>query len=53
MQLEPGLRQNVEFGYYPSGHMIYLNVNALKMLKTDLSRFYSQTANAPAIMPTS
>ncbi len=47
MELEPKLRNNIEFAYYPSGHMIYLNVDALKQLKTDLSRFYSQSAAAP------
>ncbi len=41
MELEPKLRGNVQFGYYPSGHMIYLNVDALKQLKTDLSAFYT------------
>jgi len=46
MELEPKLRQNIEFAYYPSGHMIYLNVDALKQLKTDLARFY--TAAAPS-----
>jgi len=45
MELESKLRQNIEFAYYPSGHMIYLNVDALKQLKTDLARFY--TAAAP------
>ena len=30
MNLDPKLRQNIEFAYYPSGHMIYLNVEALK-----------------------
>jgi carboxypeptidase C (cathepsin A) len=45
MELEPKLRQNIEFTYYPSGHMIYLNVDALKQLKADLARFY--TAAAP------
>ena len=44
MNLEPRLRQNIEFGYYPSGHMIYLNVEALKQLKADLANFYSQAA---------
>jgi carboxypeptidase C (cathepsin A) len=44
MELEPKLRQNIEFAYYPSGHMIYLNVDALKQLKTDLSRFYAEAA---------
>jgi len=42
MELEPKLRGNIEFGYYPSGHMIYLNVDALKQLKSDLAGFYSR-----------
>ena len=41
MQLEPSIRQNIHFGYYPSGHMIYLNVDALKQLRSDLDQFYS------------
>jgi carboxypeptidase C (cathepsin A) len=45
MELEPKLRQNVQFAYYPSGHMIYLNVDALKQLKTDLAAFYSSAAH--------
>ncbi len=44
MELDPKLRHNVEFGYYPSGHMIYLNVEALKQLKSDLAKFYSAAA---------
>ena len=43
MMLAPDLRKNVEFGYYPSGHMVYLNVDALKALRRDLEGFYSQT----------
>jgi carboxypeptidase C (cathepsin A) len=42
MQLEPKLRANIEFAYYPSGHMIYLNVDALKQLKSDLAGFYTR-----------
>jgi carboxypeptidase C (cathepsin A) len=42
MELEPKLRGNIEFGYYPSGHMIYLNLDALKQLKSDLAGFYSR-----------
>ncbi|SPE42186.1 Peptidase S10 serine carboxypeptidase (fragment) [Candidatus Sulfopaludibacter sp. SbA3] len=44
MELEPKLRQNIDFAYYPSGHMIYLNVDALKQLKTDLAAFYMRAA---------
>ncbi|MGI4829965.1 MAG: S10 family peptidase, partial [Janthinobacterium lividum] len=40
MMLSPVLRGNVEFGYYPAGHMVYLNVEALKMLHDDMDRFY-------------
>lgn len=43
MELDAKLRGNVEFGYYHSGHMIYLNVDALKQLKSDLAGFYSRT----------
>ena len=42
IELEPKLRGNIEFAYYPSGHMIYLNVEALKQLKNDVSGFYSR-----------
>ena len=42
MMLPPSLAGNVEFGYYPAGHMVYLNVDALKQMKSDLSRFYDK-----------
>ena len=43
MELDPKLRQNIEFAYYPSGHMIYLNVDALKQLKVDLAAFIDKS----------
>jgi carboxypeptidase C (cathepsin A) len=43
MMLAPQIAKNVEFGYYPAGHMVYLNVDALKMLVHDLDGFYAQT----------
>ena len=46
MELDPKLRQNIEFAYYPSGHMIYLNVDALKQLKVDLAEFYTRATPA-------
>jgi carboxypeptidase C (cathepsin A) len=45
MNLEPALRGNVQFGYYPSGHMIYLNVDALRQLKGDLAGFIGKAGN--------
>lgn len=44
MMLTPDLAKNVEFTYYPSGHMVYLNVDALKDFKRDLDSFYSSLA---------
>jgi carboxypeptidase C (cathepsin A) len=44
MALEPDLRGNVQFGYYPSGHMIYLNVDALKQLTADLGGFIDKAS---------
>jgi carboxypeptidase C (cathepsin A) len=45
MDLDPSLRGNVQFGYYPSGHMIYLNVEALHKLKDDLAGFIAKAQN--------
>jgi carboxypeptidase C (cathepsin A) len=42
MSLPPQLARNVEFGYYPAGHMVYLNVDALRQMKADLLRFYAE-----------
>ena len=39
MDLPAELRGNVHFGYYPSGHMIYLNTEALHKLHADVEKF--------------
>ena len=44
MQLDPQLKSNVRFAYYPSGHMVYLNPEALRQMKADLARFYDEAA---------
>ncbi len=40
MGLEPALEKNITWGYYPSGHMIYLNPASRRQLREDLGRFY-------------
>ncbi|MDQ2991704.1 MAG: peptidase S10, partial [Candidatus Eremiobacteraeota bacterium] len=38
--LNPALQKNITFGFYPSGHMVYLNPAALATFKADLARWY-------------
>ena len=42
MQLDRSLLPNLRFAYYPSGHMVYLNVEALHAMHADLARFYDE-----------
>jgi carboxypeptidase C (cathepsin A) len=42
MWLDKPMRGNVEFAYYPSGHMVYLNPQALTSMKADVARFYDE-----------
>lgn len=56
MELQPGQFRNLEFRYVPSGHMAYLNPDALKMLHRDLSAFYDEVvsgamSNTPPVAP--
>ena len=44
MQLDPTVRPNLKFAYYPAGHMVYLNVEALKAMKADLAKWYDEAA---------
>ena len=40
MGLDPALAKNLSWGYYPSGHMIYINPGSRQQMKSDLTRFY-------------
>ncbi len=40
MGLDPSLEKNISYGYYESGHMIYLHQPALVQMKQDLAKFY-------------
>jgi carboxypeptidase C (cathepsin A) len=40
MALDPSLRGHISYGYYGSGHMVYLHAAALAQFKSDLARWY-------------
>ena len=40
MALDPSLRGHITYGFYESGHMVYLNLTALAQFRSDLSRWY-------------
>ena len=42
MMLEPAQQRNLEFRYYPSGHMVYLNPEALHAMRLDVERFIGE-----------
>jgi carboxypeptidase C (cathepsin A) len=44
MGLDPSLEKNFSWGYYRSGHMIYIHPEARKRMKEDLARFYDEAA---------
>ncbi|SFS16271.1 Carboxypeptidase C (cathepsin A) [Granulicella pectinivorans] len=41
MLLPEKIAKNISYGYYPAGHMVYLNVDALKEMKRDMDKFYT------------
>ena len=46
MMLEPAQQPNLQFRYYPAGHMTYLNPDALRQMKRDLAAWYDQAVDA-------
>jgi|SRR5579884_18367 len=40
LDVAPALQKNITFGFYQSGHMVYLNDSALPQFKSDLARWY-------------
>jgi len=41
LALEPQLQSNIEYHYYPAGHMMYIDPVSASRLKADLSAFYA------------
>jgi carboxypeptidase C (cathepsin A) len=48
MMLEPAEQQNLEFRYYPSGHMVYLNPDALHQMRLDVESFIRRAVGEAA-----
>jgi carboxypeptidase C (cathepsin A) len=45
MNLSPRLQRNISYGFYQSGHMIYLNQSALDDYHRDLERWYNEAVH--------
>ena len=43
LNLSPELQSHVTFGYYESGHMVYVNQPSLAKFKSDLAKFYRES----------
>jgi carboxypeptidase C (cathepsin A) len=43
LQLPPSLQSNITYGFYESGHMVYLHAEALQQFHDDLERWYTQS----------
>lgn len=43
LNLDPSLRKNVSWAYYESGHMMYIEKNALRKLKDDAAAFIARS----------
>jgi carboxypeptidase C (cathepsin A) len=52
MLLEPAQQRNLEFRYYPSGHMVYLNPDALHQMRLDVERFIYEAVGETGTIPT-
>jgi len=45
MGLDPELRENVTMGYYEAGHMMYIHMESLKKMRSDLVTFLSSAVS--------
>jgi carboxypeptidase C (cathepsin A) len=43
LNLAPALQKNISYGFYESGHMVYLHESALAKFKADLANWYDNT----------
>jgi len=45
LNIAPPLQKNISYGFYQSGHMVYLNPSAQAQFKKDLARWYDSAVN--------
>ena len=45
LQIPPSLQSNIEYHYYPSGHMVYAHEESLKALHDNVASFIRRTDN--------
>jgi carboxypeptidase C (cathepsin A) len=48
MMLDPAQQRNLEYRYYPSGHMVYLNPDALHRMRLDVQNFIQEAVGEAA-----
>jgi carboxypeptidase C (cathepsin A) len=48
LELDPRLKSNIHRGYYPAGHMMYLDQECRKKLHADLAKFYEEASHPSA-----
>jgi carboxypeptidase C (cathepsin A) len=44
LQIPPSLQNNIEYHYYPSGHMVYANQESLRAIHDDVAGFIRRTS---------
>lgn len=44
LNVAPAIQSNITYGYYESGHMVYLNDSVIGQFKADLARWYDSAA---------
>jgi carboxypeptidase C (cathepsin A) len=52
MNLDPAIRDNIQFTFYESGHMLYIERGAREKFKDDLDRFLAEALSAKAVSNT-
>jgi carboxypeptidase C (cathepsin A) len=52
MNLDPSLKKQIHEGYYSAGHMMYIDVNELAKLRSDVRAFINEALKKNTTAPT-